>query len=301
MPPSLEHNYVASRQLAGAFFLIIVMVTNPANAKPLADWSPKASEQLIKLPGDFVKKAVDNDFARSQLAAELIQLDKDISLKQQTLADLHNAVQQSDGDLRLELQHQFLAEKHNYIDLVTEQQNLRGRRARTKVRLYERLLAKLKHSERVLTPKQAELLSKQKSARKRFEASAVRIDTKLLVSSTTSESKYAREYARNLAAIDTLVQAVKSHPMNRAPEISGVAVTRAEYLRQLIAENQAEVAVVSQERAILGYMAKLVSLDALALSEGIATPLEPGTIAPDATEPGFNRAIEFFVSQNHRN
>ena len=277
--------------------LIACAVAGSADARSSAGWSPKASEQLIKLPGNYLKKAVENDFARSGLAAELTRLDKDIALKQQTLADLQGAVERADGDLRLELQHQFLAEKRNYIELMKEHQDLRSRRASTKMRLYERLLARINRSKQAVTSQQAALLSNQTAARERFEASAARIDTKLLASSATSESRYAREYAKNLAAIESLVQAVKNHPMNQTPEIAGVPVSRAEYLRQLIAENQAEVAVVDQERAILGYMAKLVSLDALALSEGIDAVPETEIAEAGDRPSGLTGAVDFFVSR----
>ena len=283
--------------LLPAAALLALVATGPVHAKQAANWSPKASEQLIKLPGDYLKKAVDNDFAKSGLAAALTGLDGDIALKRQTLADLQAAVERADGELRLELQHQFLAEKRNYIDMMKEHQDLRARRAETKMRLYERLLGKINRGQRAVTPQQAQLLSKQTAARERFESSAAQIDTKLLASSATAESKYAREYAKNLAAIESLVQAVKSHPMNQAPEIAGVPVTRSEYLRQLIAENQAEVAVVDQERAILGYMAKLVSLDALALSEGLDATPETEIAAANDRPAGVAGAVEFFVSR----
>jgi hypothetical protein len=291
MPRTTNTGHIIALALAGA------ILTGPATAKNTATWSPSASEQLIKLPGDYLKKAVDNDFARSRLAAALVGLDKNIALKQQTLADLQAAIERADGDLRTELQHQFLEEKRNYIDMMKEHQDLRARRAKTKVRLYERLLSKLNRSQRAVTPQQAELLTKQNSARERFEASAAKIDTKLLSSAVTAESKYAREYAKNLSAIESLVQAVKSHPMNQTPQIAGVPVSRGEYLRQLVAENQAEVAVVDQERAILGYMAKLVSLDALALSEGIDAPAETEFAEADDTQSGVTGAVEFFVSR----
>ena len=276
-----------------------IFLAAPAMAKNSAAWSPTASEQLIKLPGDYLKKAVDNDFAKSRMAAALVALDRDIGLKQQTLGDLQAAIQRADGELRVELQHRFLEEKRNYIEMMKQHQDLRARRASTKVRLYERLLTKLNRSQQTITPEQADLQSKQTAARERFEASAAKIDTKLLASSVTSESKYAREYATNLAAIESLVAAVKSHPMNQTPAISGVPVSRAEYLRQLVAENQAQVAVVDQERAILGYMAKLVSLDALALSEGIDAPAETDIATADTAggKTGVSGAVEFFVSR----
>ncbi|MEK9644810.1 MAG: hypothetical protein VW547_04635 [Alphaproteobacteria bacterium] len=252
----------------------------------------------MKLPGDYLKKAVDNDFARSGLAAELRRLDEDISLKTGTLGDLQTAIDRADGALRLELQHQFLEEKRAYLALMKEQQDVRRKRAVTKVRIYERLLSKMNASLRDASPQQKELLARQTAARQRFENSVAQIDTKLLQSSITAESRYSREYAKNLSAIEALVGAVKAHPINQSPQISGVPVTRAEYVRQLIAENKADLAIIDQEQSILAYMAKLVSLDALALSEGVVADSE--TVLADANnsgEAGLASSVEFFVSR----
>ena len=47
----------------------------------------------------------------------------------------------------------------------------------------------------------------------------------------------------------------------------------------------------------LGYMAKLVSLDALALSEGIDAPAETEIANAEDRETGVTGAVEFFVSR----
>jgi len=240
-----------------------------ADAASTATWAPKASEQLIRLPGDFLKKAVDNDFARSPLASALNDTDERIQFKKATLLDLRNAIDRADGDMKVELEHRFLGEKRAYIEQMKKHQELRRRRAETKIRLYERLLGKLGARERAMTPSQARLIDNQKQARQRMESSAAKIDARLLQASMAPESRYAREYGKNLAAIENLVQAINAHPMNQQPEIDGQPISQQAYLRQLIAGNESELAILNQQQTVIGYMAKLVSLDALALSEGI--------------------------------
>lgn len=257
------------------------------------DWAPRASDRLMKLPGNFLKKAVDNDFAKSGLAAELSKTDEKVTLKKETLGDLQAAVETADGDIRLELEHRFLSEKKRYIEMMRTHQDMRRRRAQTKVRLYEKLLRKMNAKQAAATPAKAALVANQKAAQERFSASFQAIDTQLFKSSVSAESKYGQDYAKNMSAIESLVQAINIHPMNRAPELNGRPVTQADYLRQLIAENESEVALVDQERAILGYMAKLVSLDALALSEGVT---ETTDVAVTAETPGrVTAAIDFFI------
>lgn len=280
--------------------MAIAVMPLPAVAATAEKWAPVASEKLMRLPGDFLRKAVDNDFERSSLAQELVSLDEQVALKRTTLADLQAAIERADeADLKLDLQHQFLNEKRNYVELVREHQEIRRRRAATKVRLYERLLANLNRERRATTPERAAFIAKQTAARERFEASVSQVDARILTSAAASESRYAREYARNIAAVRELVAAINAHPMNAAPAIDGQPVTRAEYLRQLIAENQGDLAVINQERAILGHMAKLVSLDALALSEGISEDAY-AEVDIDETEESPSQvtsAVEFFTTR----
>jgi hypothetical protein len=272
----------------------------PTAAATADKWAPVASEKLMRLPGDFLRKAVDNDFARSGLAQELVSLDEQVALKRTTLADLQGAIDRTDdADIRLDLQHQFLNEKRNYIELVREHQEIRRRRAATKVKLYERLLANLNRQRRATTPERAAFIAKQTAARERFEASVSQVDAQILTSAVASQSRYAREYAKNLSAVQELVAAINAHPMNAAPAIDGQPVTRAEYLHQLIGENQGELAIIGQERAILGHMAKLVSLDALALSEGISNDAYAEVDIDEAEEAPnqVTSAVEFFTTQ----
>lgn len=287
--------------LVGALAVSIAgtsFISAQINAKEAPAWSPVASERLVKLPGDSLRKSVDIDFARSALAAAMIDLSGKIRLKRQTLIDLQGAIDRSEGALRVDLQHQFLEEKRRYINLMQEHQEMHRRRAETKVRLYERLLSKLNKSRRAATPQQAALLAKQNAARERFASSVATVDAKLLQSAITQESRYAREYARNLAAIESLVAAVNAHPMKRAPQRNGQVMRRDEYLRQLIADNEADLAIIDQERSILGYMAKLVSLDALALTEKIQANDKNATGTRNSTKAeNVASAVELFVQR----
>jgi len=267
-------------------------------AAPAAKWTPKASEQLIKLPGDFLKKAVENDYANSPLASAMSDSDERIHLKKSTLRDLQAAVERTEGDMKIELKHQLLAEKSDYIEQMKEHQKLRKHRAKIKIRLYEKLLRKLNRKQQAMTPARQRLADQQNQARQRMEQSASLIDTQLLKSSMAPESRYSKEYSRNLTAIENLVQAINAHPMNQQPEMDGQPISREAYLRQLIAGNEAELAIVDQEQAVLGYMAKLVSLDALALSEGLQGEYDDDTIEMDNGENpnDIASAVDLFIN-----
>jgi hypothetical protein len=278
--------------LAIAFTFPQAMAATPDGAS----WQPNSSEKLVKLPASYLKKAVDQDYKRSPLAAEMADTESRIKLKLQTLGDLRDAAGRAEGELKLELRHQLLAEKRAYLNLMARHHDLRRRRAQTRIRLYEGLLRKLGRDAAGMTPQRIALAEKQDVARKRFDASIGKVDMVLFRSSVTSESRYARDYAKNVAAIESLVHAINRHPMNAKAEIDGKPVSKQDYLRQLAAENEAEIATVKQEEGILGYMAKLIGLDALALSEAV-TGADPQDEPEARDNASVASAVEFFVSR----
>ena len=146
-----------------------------------------------------------------------------------------------------------------------------------------------------MTPARQKLIKTQVIARQRFEATMSAVDVKLLATSAAPDSRYSREYGKNLTAMETLIRAIDDHPMNAQPVISGQVVTKGDYVRQLIADTDAEIALIQQEEMILGYMAKLIALDATSLSEQVA---DAERVDSDVTErTGLTSAVNFFVGK----
>jgi len=258
-------------------------------------WQPQASERLVKLPASYIKRSLEQDFTRSELGQALRDIDTEISFKAETLTDLQAAIDASGGEVRTDLRHQFLVEKRDYIDLVARKIELRRQALEKKSGVLEKLMKRMGRDEASLTPVRRELIARQDAARARFQSSISEIDMQLLETSVAPESKYARQFATNLSAIDSLSQAIEGHAMNQQPEVDGVPVTREGYVRQLIADAQAELELIGQEETILGYMAKLVALDATALSEEVADAELIDSDIPDGES--LTSAVKFFVGQ----
>ncbi|MCG8490229.1 MAG: hypothetical protein MI743_01330 [Sneathiellales bacterium] len=275
----------------------VTLVPQPAEA---AKWTPRASEKLIKLPGDHLRRAVENDFRKSELASAISQADEKVGYKKSTLEDLKAALNKNagaDDEVQMDLEYQLIGEKQAYLSLARERQQLKRKKAKTRIRLYEKLLAKMTRKEASMSPQKAQLVEQQKQAQNRFQGSLGKIDTELMQSSVTSQSRYATEYAQNMAAIENLVAAINNHPMNQAPTVDGVQVTQADFVRNMIAQNQAEIALIDQEDMVLGYMAKLVSLDALALAENISVA-ENGAdiVAVEEPKSTITSTVDLFIS-----
>jgi hypothetical protein len=276
--------------------LLALIATTPTLAEN-STWQPSASERLVKLPGNYIKKAIDQDFQGSALATALGDIGSRISNKTQTLEDLRSATEQAEGEAHDELQQQLLAEKQEYIKLMGERQGLSRKQINTKVRLYEALLRKLELRGKGTNQSNQKLAQNQEVAKQRFATSVATVDMKLFNSSTASQSKYGKEYSKNMAAIESLVSTINSHPMNAQPEFEGQPLSKQEYLRQLIAEGTSSLAVLDQEETILGYMAKLVALDAMALSEGLIDNMIALNVDDqDLFSP--TSAIKFFTPRN---
>jgi hypothetical protein len=233
-------------------------------------WKPSITERLVKLPSVNIKKALDKDFQASPLAEALRDTDAEISLKLQTLRDLQSAIDQADGDIQVELKHQFLAEKREYLSIVQEQHGMRGKHLETRIRVYQRLLDKIERESAAKSVMETKLIQQQAAARARLERSVDVIDAKLFATSLTNSSKYSKQYAKNVAAMNALLSKIEAHPHKAKLDTTGDAETKPDFLRQLLTEAEGDYQVLQQESEIVGLMAKLVALDAMGLQEAVA-------------------------------
>ena len=266
--------------------IALIGLAGSAAASQGPSWRPEASERLIKLPSPVMARSIERDFQKSSLGQALVKTRDDAALKAQTLRDLQAAAGRAeDSDLRIELRHQYLAEKRDFIALVGEQQALQRRRIRTRRNLYAKVLQKLEKRGQGITPETQRLLDDQEAAVERFESNVSKVDMALFGSGFIRQSRYASAYAKNIEAIEKLNASIQAHPMNSAAQIDGSSVSKQDYLRHLLTEAESDLAILDQEDQVLGFMAKLVALDAMALAEGIEDPHDLG-VGDDDEEQG---------------
>lgn len=281
--------------LAAAVVGLAVLAAHPGAQAATPAWNPSVTEKLVKLPQEYLKKSLDRDFQRSPLADAIDNTEQEIELKLQTLGDLRSAAEQANGDLRTELRHQLLAEKRQYLNLVKARQDLKRQHLEQRRRVYKRILSKVLRKKQNETPEQVELVKQQQAAQARFQRTVEAVDMKVFATTVASQSKYATEYAKNLSAANALLQAISSHPANKRQAETSPA-DKADYLRRLVADTDAELALVGQEQEIVGYMAKLVSLNAIALSEEIAEEAEFDTAETEAEDDSpITSALNHFI------
>lgn len=263
------------------------------DARP--SWRPVASERLVKLPAAYLKKAIDRDFAASDLGAALTKNRESADLKAGTLDDLARAQEAAEGDLRLDLRQQLLGEKQAFIRIMGERQALERKRVVARLHLLNALIRKIDQANQDGAQAQDTIRAGQAEARKRFESSLATVDNALFRSGMAPNSRYAKEHARNVAAIDRLRQAISAHPMSRSSDPVLQDMSKREYLSHMMIEAEANLAVLAQEEQVLGFMAKLVALDAMAFAEELedAEPVAGSTLHAKAVD--LSTAVQLFI------
>jgi len=249
------------------------------------DWQPAASETLIRMPAKYIDASIENSFQKSPLASGIHALDAQIQLEVTRMHESYSVVSEMAtehpaSEVNIESRHQFLTAKSNYLGLLHEKQQLSERALHKKAALYQRVLAKLKKNKAdAENPVSMALIEKQKSARSRLQRSVEQVDSLLsqqvpnrdgATTMAYRPSKYQREYGDNLAKVQQLKRAIQEHGGNENPVLDGQSLNREQYVRYLLGHVDSELALLDQERLMLGYMAKLVALDAQALEHEIA-------------------------------
>jgi hypothetical protein len=262
--------------------------------KTSPSWSPASSERLVKLPPSYLKKSLERDLAESQLGAAIKNNNENIGHKGNTLSDLQKTIETSEGEMRLELRHQFLAEKRAYLDLMERQIDLNRQQAKTRLKLYEKMLKEFGSKNASNSSGVKQLIAKQTLARSRFKSSLAQVDLKIFETASFPESQYAVKHGQNIQAIEKLLDHIKQHGMNQSLTADGVEMTKEEFIRHMATEAEAELALTDQDDTILGYMAKLVALDAMALSEETMDAELADSSLPGNSSPA--QAVQFFVT-----
>ena len=256
--------------LARAMILASTLVT-VSSALASTDWQPMPGEQLIKLPAPVMAQAIERDFRESPLAAELQIRQKEIEDIQSNLGELKEAIASATGQNKVELQHSFLEKKSAYLDTMEIRQELKIGALKSRINLYNQALNELKQDRnRASDPVSREVREAQMAARQRMQRVTGKVDEMFYPAIGGKTSRYNQEYAQNVDQIKALQRAIRSHTAHKSAKIDGAEVSREDFIRDLLTQTEAEHALIDQESEMLGFMARLVALDAQALQLQIA-------------------------------
>jgi hypothetical protein len=172
------------------------------------------------------------------------------------------------GQEQIEARHQIIVGKKTYIELLGQQIDLKRERLHTKLGLLKRLDRNLSRD----TAQQktaSDVAQLQADAKSRIEGISSKLREQIALETLTKETNFSKAFDKNMAAISALKDAIANHRMQSRLGLDSGA-TKADMLRQLMLDTEADLALIEIETELLGHMAHLLSLDAMALAEDVA-------------------------------
>lgn len=263
-----KHQYVFYAVIS--IVVCVSMYSPSVTALEEQSWQPISSEQLVRLPVAYMDKYVERDFRDSALFAGIVELDKQVEQQLQHMHSLGETIKSASGEPKVELRHQLLVAKSEFIDMIGQKQDLEREALETRIGVYNHILGRIKDEKRLARdPGSQTLIASQQQARKRMQHATAMVDGILATSSDVAKTRYAEEYMDNLNRIEDLKTAIAKHAANTDPAIEGKTLTREQYIWHLMTKAEGQLAILDQERLMLTYMSRLVALDAHALEQEI--------------------------------
>ncbi|MBA55690.1 MAG: hypothetical protein CMK89_14640 [Pseudomonadales bacterium] len=275
-----------SNQLCAVLIGVMLSLSSATAFAETSQWTPMSSEKLIQMPAGYLDRYVEQDFRQSPLGKNLQEVDGALSGQRSGMASLRDSIKRTEGEQNKLLRYQLLQAKSDYLDGVEEKQRLERMALDKKSKVYQDVLASILKDQRARKdPVTMRLVEQQQAARDRMERSIALVDDVLANQSDSKPTRYSKQYKENLDKVEALKTAIASHVANASPVVEGRDVSREEYVRFLLANVESERALLDQEQLMLGYMARLVALDAHTLEQEVALGLDDDTGGEANAEP----------------
>ena len=232
-------------------------------------WRPQLSEKILLLPLKHMNNAIEKDFSKSGLARNMTNVESQISDQVSAINELKQNLSRYDEQEQIEARHQIIVGKKSYIELLGKQIDLKRTRLDTKIALLKQFDRSLSRDVKEHKAK-SELRQLQQDAKSRIESISAKLRQQIAMEPLTKETNFSKAFDKNMSAISALKDAIASHRMQSHLELNN-GTSKADMLRQLMLDAEADLALVEIETELLGHMAHLLSLDAMALAEDVAT------------------------------
>jgi hypothetical protein len=215
-----------------------------------------------------LNKVLNNDFKTSVLALNLRDTDNKIKSKIDKINELNSFLPNASKDETLEIKHQIILNKRDYIKDMNNLIIMKKQKLETKKAFFEKIKNNIKYNYKNKTNQSAFLNNKSKALER-----AQRLDLKIIEKTSLNineKSKYFKQYETNKNAIEKLKIAIKNHPMNEKSVLSNNSDNKLDTIANYIYNIETEIAVLEMKEQMMSYMAKIVVLDAMNLAENVS-------------------------------
>ena len=267
------------------FFLILGSSQAIANLSN-GEWQPQIVEKMYILPPKQLDRVLNNDFRNSSLYLNLKTADDKIKSRYSKIDQLNKSIPQFKGDEQIELKHQVIVEKKEYITDMSERLKIKREHLLTKKRFFEKIKRKTLFQKGNQNFKaQSKFQASREKALKRSKKLDKKISNLLIGNNMSNNSKYFSEYQKTMSAMQQLETKIKSHPKFQENDLLLNPENKLESLNVFIDKLESELSVLALKEQVLTKMAKLVSLDAMELADSLQINISQGNEFKDVNDP----------------
>ena len=267
------------------FFLILGSSQAMANLSN-GEWQPQIVEKMYILPPKQLDRVLNNDFRNSSLYLNLKTADDKIKNRYSKIDQLNKSIPQFKGDEQIELKHQVIVEKKEYISDMSERLKIKREHLLTKKRFFEKIKRKTIFQKGNQNFKaQSKLQASREKALQRSKKLDKKISNLLIGNNMSNNSKYFSEYQKTMLAMQKLETKIKSHPKFQENDLLLNSENKLESLNVFIDKLESELSVLALKEQVLIKMAKLVSLDAMELADSLQINISQGNEFKDVNDP----------------
>ena len=267
------------------FFLILGSTHAIANLSN-GEWQPQIVEKMYILPPKQLDRVLNNDFRNSSLYLNLKTADDKIKSRYSKIDQLNKSIPQFKGDEQIELKHQVIVEKKEYITDMSERLKIKREHLLTKKRFFEKIKRKTLFQKGNQNFKaKSKFQASREKALKRSKKLDKKISNLLIGNNMSNNSKYFSEYQKTMSAMQQLETKIKSHPKFQENDLLLNSENKLESLNVFIDKLESELSVLALKEQVLTKMAKLVSLDAMELADSLQINISQGNEFKDVNDP----------------
>ena len=267
------------------FFLISGSTHALANLSN-GEWQPQIVEKMYVLPPKQLDRVLNNDFRNSSLYLNLKTADDKIKNRYSKIDQLNKSIPQFKGDEQIELKHQVIVEKKEYITDMSERLKIKREHLLTKKRFFEKIKRKTLFQKGNQNFKaQSKFQASREKALQRSKKLDKKISNLLTGNNMSNNSKYFSEYQKTMLAMQKLETKIKSHPKFQENDLLLNSENKLESLNVFIDKLESELSVLALKEQVLTKMAKLVSLDAMELADSLQMNISLGDEFKDVNDP----------------
>ena len=267
------------------FFLILGSSHAMANLSN-GEWQPQIVEKMYILPPKQLDRVLNNDFRNSSLYLNLKTADDKIKTRYSKIDQLNKSIPQFKGDEQIELKHQVIVEKKEYITDMSERLKIKREHLLTKKRFFEKIKRKTLFQKGNQNFKaKSKFQASREKALKRSKKLDKKISNLLIGNNMSNNSKYFSEYQKTMSAMQQLETKIKSHPKFQENDLLLNSENKLESLNVFIDKLESELSVLALKEQVLTKMAKLVSLDAMELADSLQINISQGNEFKDVNDP----------------